>query len=114
MHEVSERYENLMAAIKPTNGQLDIPFFSSVTGQRTFDAASLGPSYWRSNMENPVLFLSAVESAFLAKDQWSTALEIGPHSTLSGPFRQIYQTLGEKVNYTNTLTRGDDCTKSVL
>jgi acyl transferase domain-containing protein len=114
MQEVSERYQNLMASIKPAQGKLAIPFFSSVTGRCTLEATCLGPSYWRSNMESPVLFLSAVESAFQAKDKWSTALEIGPHSTLSGPFRQICQALGEKVNYTNTLARGDNCTKSVL
>lgn len=114
MQEVSERYQELMASIKPAQGKLAIPFFSTVTGRCTLDAAGLGPSYWRSNMERPVLFLSAVESAFQAKDKWSTALEIGPHSTLSGPFRQICQALGEKVHYTNTLARGDCSTKSIL
>jgi acyl transferase domain-containing protein len=114
MQEVSQQYENLMAAIKPAQGKLAIPLFSSVRGRSTRDAASLGPSYWRSNMENPVLFLSAVESALQIKDLFSSALEIGPHSTLSGPFRQICQDMGEKIQYTNTLTRGVNGTQSVL
>ena len=116
MQEVSKRYENLMAsiAIKPAQGKLSIPFFSSVTGCCIYDAASLGPSYWVSNMENPVLFLSAVKSALRIKDKCSIALEIGPHSTLSSPFRQICLDVEEKIQYMNTLTRGEDCTNSVL
>lgn len=114
MQEVSQLYENLMASIKPAGGKLAVPFFSSVRGCSTRDAASLGPSYWRSNMESPVLFLSAVESALQVKDLFSSVLEIGPHSTLSGPFRQICQEMGEKIQYTNTLTRGVNCTQSVL
>jgi acyl transferase domain-containing protein len=114
MQEVSQLYENLMASIKPAEGKLAVPLFSSVRGCSTRDAASLGPSYWRLNMERPVLFLSAVESALQVKDLFSSALEIGPHSTLSGPFRQICQEVGEKIQYTNTLTRGVDCTQSVL
>jgi hypothetical protein len=114
MQAVGELYENLMASIKPKHGKLSVPFFSSVTGHSTYDAASLSPSYWRLNLESPVLFLSAVESALQGKNELSIALEIGPHSTLSGPFRQICKDLEGKVHYTSTLTRGVDCTNTVL
>lgn len=116
MGDVSKRYESLMASIdiKPAEGQLPVPFFSSVTGRCIQDAASLGPSYWVSNMNNPVLFLSAVESVLRIKEKCSVALEIGPHSTLSGPFRQICQDMEEKIQYISALTRGADCTNSVL
>lgn len=114
MQAVSKLYENLIASIGPRHGKLSIPFFSSVRGYCINDAASLSPSYWRSNMESPVLFLSAVESALRGKDECSIALEIGPHSTLSGPFRQICKDIEQNIQYTNTLTRGADCTNTVL
>jgi acyl transferase domain-containing protein len=114
MKAVGQRYENLMSAIQPAKTKLSIPFFSSVTGNCIYEASSLGPSYWRSNMESPVLFLSAVESALQAEAECSIALEIGPHSTLSGPFRQICKDLEQKLQYLSTLNRGSDCTNTVL
>jgi SAM-dependent methyltransferase len=114
MRAVSKRYENLMATIEPAQGKLAVPFFSSVTGCPAHEAAALGPSYWRSNMENPVLFLSAVESALHSKAECNIALEIGPHSTLSGPFSRICKEMKHKIQYVSTLTRGTDCTNAVL
>jgi acyl transferase domain-containing protein len=114
MRTAVKRYEDLIASIQPRHGKLSIPFFSSVTGHRTNDATSLSPSYWASNMRSPVLFLSAVESALRREDEFSIALEIGPHSTLSGPFRQICKDMEQKIQYINTLTRGADCTTTIL
>src|SRR5450432_3913176 len=99
MRTAVKRYEDLIASIQPRHGKLSIPFFSSVTGHRTNDATSLSPSYWASNMRSPVLFLSAVESALRREDEFSIALEIGPHSTLSGPFRQICKDMEQKIQY---------------
>ena len=114
MRSVGKYYEQLIASIKPTREPLEIPFFSSVTGLATYDTASLGPSYWRSNMENPVLFLSAVESALRDTDKFNMALEIGPHAALSGPFRQICKDMKQSIPYTNCLSRGEDSTSTIL
>lgn len=69
-----------------------LPFFSSVTGgifgnQKGND---LGPKYWQTNLESPVLFKSAV-SALLESHNFPNeiVLELGPHSALAGPLRQI-------------------------
>ncbi|KAL6897583.1 polyketide synthase [Trichoderma evansii] len=51
--------------LKPFIQSLDptTPFYSSVTGKRLNGAGSLDAHYWRSNMERPVLFNTALRSA---------------------------------------------------
>lgn len=115
MKSVGVVYEALISGITPLPGSLAIPFFSSVTGQVITDPAQLGASYWRSNMELPVLFLSAVNSALdNGKQEFGQALEVGPHGALGGPFRQICKALGKTVVYNSCLSRGSDSTVSIL
>ncbi|KAL1961386.1 hypothetical protein VTO42DRAFT_114 [Malbranchea cinnamomea] len=114
MKAVGSYYQQLMDSIETTQERLSIPLFSSVTGEATYDPTSLGPSYWRSNLENPVLFLSAVERALEETDRFSMALEVGPHSALSGPFRQICKDVKTVIPYVSCLNRGADCTNSLL
>ncbi|KAK2782399.1 Type I Iterative PKS [Onygenales sp. PD_12] len=114
MKAVGTYYQQLMDSLETTGENLTVPLFSSVTGHPIYDASSLGPSYWRSNLENPVLFLSAVESALRETDRFSMAVEIGPHSALSGPFRQICKDMKIGVPYTSLLNRGANCTNSCL
>lgn len=114
MRTVGKHYEKLIGSIKTAPRPLEIPFFSSVTGLVTYDASLLGSSYWRANMENPVLFLSAVQSALQDTDKFSMALEVGPHAALSGPFRQICQDQKQSIPYTNCLSRGEDSVSTIL
>lgn len=71
-----------------TNGS-EVAFFSSVYGGPN-PWGSLGPTYWRSNLESPVLFNEAV-NAMLGSINIDIIAEIGPHSALQGPLRQILQ-----------------------
>lgn len=105
MRTVGAQYESLIAGIETGPRALESPMFSSVTGKAVHNAASLGPSYWRANMENPVLFLSAVQMALTSEHKFSVALEVGPHSALAGPFRQISKEINHPLVYTNCLTR---------
>ncbi|XP_014551027.1 hypothetical protein COCVIDRAFT_113947 [Bipolaris victoriae FI3] len=115
MMSVGPVYRELISTIKsPHDNSLPIPFFSSVTGMETRDASLLGPNYWKSNMENPVLFLSAVESALKSTQEFGLALELGPHSALSGPFRQICKDRSKTVTYDSCLSRSSDSTQSLL
>ena len=54
------------------------------------NASAIRPStaYWRRNLESPVLFLQAVERVLDSTDV-NMFIEIGPHSALKGPIRQI-------------------------
>lgn len=114
MRSVGIFYEELISTIKTSTNSLIIPFFSSVTGQATYDASLLGPTYWRANMERPVLFLSAVENALESMQEFGLALELGPHSALSGPFRQVCKESDKRIIYNSCLSRGADATTTIL
>ncbi|KAJ5958028.1 polyketide synthase-nonribosomal peptide synthetase [Penicillium vulpinum] len=68
------------------------PMVSSVTG-RVIDVEtdSLPPSYWSENLRSRVLFNTAVQvlGSNPAFKGVKSVIEIGPHSALSGPFKQI-------------------------
>ncbi|CAG8034304.1 unnamed protein product [Penicillium salamii] len=90
-----------------------LPFFSSVTGQIITDPRGLDALYWRRNLESPVLFTEAIQS--VPAGGASVFLEIGPHSALAAPLRQIFRTLaGRSPIYIPTVFRYDDNAKSQL
>lgn len=90
-----------------------LPFFSSVTEGVIEMSALLGPDYWEANLNSPVLFSSAVNNV-LNHQKISLFLEIGPHSTLAGPLRQICSEVGSTFLYVPTMLRGNDCVESLL
>jgi acyl transferase domain-containing protein len=60
----------------------------------------LDAGYWRSNLESPVLFSTAVQNLInQQKSQALIFLEIGPHSTLSASLRQIFAAHSVKNSY---------------
>lgn len=90
-----------------------VPFYSSVSGKITTD---LSTSYWVQNLVSPVLFKTAVQ-VLLADSPSSSNLafvEVGPHSALAGPTRQILQSEGRSAEYIATLTRNTEAYESVL
>ncbi|TVY84105.1 Highly reducing polyketide synthase FUM1 [Lachnellula suecica] len=112
MQAYGDAYEDSIKYIE-SSGELSIPFFSSVTGKivtacKTFDAA-----YWRSNLESPVLFSTAITNIIKAKFNNPVVLEIGPHSALAGPLRQIFQAENTPFTYISSLQRGKDSTESI-
>ncbi|KAK4150451.1 putative polyketide synthase [Chaetomidium leptoderma] len=94
-------------------------FFSSVTSKPIKDATGLAsPYYWAINLVSPVRFHGAV-SNLLAQHSWaetpsSILLEIGPHSALAGPLRQICEAAAQPCNYIPSQTRGKDSAASLL
>ncbi len=91
----------------------DAEFFSSVTGEPKstgFDA-----TYWKKNMESPVLFSQAVQC--LMKKGDVHLVEIGPHSALELPIKQIRKELDvteDRIPYSCSLTRGQDAAECCL
>lgn len=106
MEEVKHRYEALLCkCILAQSPQ--VPFFSSVTGNvAKKDAGVLGASYWTQNLVSPVLFFSAVNAISRNISSRKIFLEIGPHSALAGPIRQILRANEVAVEYIPTLIRG--------
>ncbi|KAL8704809.1 MAG: hypothetical protein Q9201_002041 [Fulgogasparrea decipioides] len=95
-------------------------WISSVDPSTTQSTKTLTPSYWRKNLESPVLFSPAVET--LAKTQGldlNLLVEIGPHAALAGPLRQIRAELDkqDKVKLApclGSIIRGEDGCRNML
>ncbi|KAI5468189.1 putative polyketide synthase [Mariannaea sp. PMI_226] len=84
-----------------------VPFYSTVYGKQISESTTLDAQYWQLNIESPVLFRTAV-SQMLADIPNTAHLEIGPHSALAGPLRQIYKETGRSAPYTSVAERGQD------
>ncbi|KAJ3578773.1 hypothetical protein NPX13_g1790 [Xylaria arbuscula] len=93
---------------------------SSVTGQVVDSCAeSLKPGYWSDNLRNRVLFNTAVQQlgSNAEFESLTHLIEVGPHSALAGPFKQICQenkSLGGRVAYLPSLKRKENDTDRLL
>lgn len=115
MQDIGEEYEILLKG----HVQSTVPrilFFSSMTATVIREAGELDSSYWRRNLESPVLFSTAVIDCIENQSNTQLFLEIGPHSALSGPLRQIFQAVTgqHQPSYVSSLIRSKDCTESLL
>ncbi|KAF2656390.1 hypothetical protein K491DRAFT_778066 [Lophiostoma macrostomum CBS 122681] len=92
---------------------------SSVCPEELTEEMEIGPSYWRRNLESPVLFAQAIEVLVgHSTEELDVLLEIGPHPALSGPIKQITQLVkghGMKTPaYLGSLKRGRGDLESIL
>ncbi|KAI0101373.1 hypothetical protein GGR51DRAFT_530505 [Nemania sp. FL0031] len=89
MAEVGKEYHSMIEGkIRPRKPR--VQFFSSVTGDVIEDDRELNAQYWQDNLELPVLFQEAINSILKENDGHDIIfLEIGSHSALAGPIRQI-------------------------
>ena len=99
MELVSRSYEELLGDLHP-NLCVPVEFFSSLRGCKV-DPRFLTTSYWVDNLKSPVLFSSAASelcqmTTVDSRKGVDILVEIGPHSALQGPIRQILQSLGGK------------------
>lgn len=115
MGEIGGMYEKLLDGFvkdkKPS-----VPFYSSVTEKQIKTSGQLGPSYWRRNLENPVLFSPAVQLMMHSTVEDTVYLEISPHAALSGPLRDIFKSVQMPTasTYLPTLIRNESGPKSIL
>ncbi|KAG4443875.1 hypothetical protein IFR05_000641 [Cadophora sp. M221] len=118
MAEIGPEYEASMTAAGVVGKVHTIPFFSSVSGEFFAPAGKsrFGPKYWRHNLQRPVLFNSAVNSAIMQQIGPSKQifLEVGPHAALAGPLRQILTQNSSTGSYISTLSRRTDSAESWL
>ncbi|KAI1858549.1 uncharacterized protein JN550_012596 [Neoarthrinium moseri] len=126
MRTIGQGYEMSLNACMPKrsakmSAQEDSPviitqavFFSSVYGQAA-PWSILGPKYWRQNLESPVLFHQGV-SQMLTQATPDILIEIGPHSALQGPLRQLANSMDgiQFPAYYAAITRGSDNVKDIL
>ncbi|OJK01834.1 hypothetical protein ASPACDRAFT_50671 [Aspergillus aculeatus ATCC 16872] len=119
MQEVGEQYSRLIEAAWPAlpgnSNDREVRFFSSVgiDGPNWYSSKTsktLPLSYWRQNLESPVQFTAAITRILEEKGK-SHLIEIGPHSALQLPIKQIRTFLAQSVDdvpYSATLVRDKD------
>ena len=90
---------------------------SSVTDSVLDPGQAVNEEYWCQNLTSPVLFNQAIQR-IATDEQFSKVdlmIEIGPHSALSGPIRQICVEFGfDKLGYVPSLVRGADSAGQLL
>lgn len=113
MKELASQYLHLIPDVS-TPKDPRVSFYSSVTCQKISHGAELGTQYWVDNLTSPVRFSTAVDKILLESGR-KTFVEIGPHSSLAGPVRQIFKAANATTaEYTSVLTRGQDSHASLL
>ena len=122
MKPVAAKYEALVRQAK-TSSPFDLPtptnarMVSSVTNSIIPYDTIIDETYWSANLRSPVLFNQAVQTIMTSPEfgDVDMLIEIGPHSALSGPIKQIKSDLGlEKLGYLPTLLRGTDSATQML
>ncbi|PMD36739.1 BcPKS8, polyketide synthase [Hyaloscypha variabilis F] len=98
----------------------EVRFYSSLLGH-LIDGSQLQPSYWVGNLTQAVRFSEALtamtEPAKGHKTGVNMLIEIGPHSALAGPIKQILKAAGAnaaKIPYASALVRKRDAVETAL
>ena len=120
MSLLGHEYEDYISAIKLYNdkkpaGTSNVRMMSTVTNQFVERDLTCTPSYWRTNLESPVLFSDSFQN--MVADHGYNLIEIGPHPTLELPIKQIRKKLqlsDSQLLYFPTLFRGKDSVDSML
>ncbi|KAI0159906.1 ketoacyl-synt-domain-containing protein [Hypoxylon sp. FL1284] len=121
-HHMNLLAKDYQASIDQLEGPVstEVRFHSSLLGRRC-DGSELEPSYWIQNLTCPVRFNEAVQTMLEPIDGHRTGvnmlLELGPHSALQGPIKQILKEVGgdaAKVPYVSALARKKDAVETAL
>jgi hypothetical protein len=110
MQAAAADFTSRLEGLQLQNKEPLIPFYSSVTGERNTD---MSPAYWVRNAVSPVLFNNVIQTA-LDDFKSPVFVEIGPHSALAGPIRQILQLKNSTAQYIPTLIRNQHAVSSTL
>ncbi|KAL2816617.1 hypothetical protein BDW59DRAFT_166262 [Aspergillus cavernicola] len=118
MQAVSTKFYQSLENVAAKQPHPSTRFFSSVTGLEK--TSPLAASYWLDNLVSQVRFFPALQQltqTHHAPSSESLAfVEIGPHSALQGPIRQIMNcgALRAKWSYTPSLIRNKDAHEAAL
>lgn len=115
MEPAAKAYSNPLAALprSSTNPSIRAKLYSSVIG-RLYTKESIPVTYWRENMENPVLFAPAV--AAMREAGMTHVVEIGPHSTLRSPTMETIKSVAsdKPFSYSAAVKRNADAVSVIL
>ncbi|KAF3768165.1 FabD/lysophospholipase-like protein, partial [Cryphonectria parasitica EP155] len=131
MEECAAKYASMVGDLHgpiQSFGQKQVCMVSSVTGCCADASELLSPSYWSQNMVAPVQFSQAL-SAICSKSPSENGvgvydgapavnllIELGPHSTLQVPIREILadRDENESITYSSILKRGQSAHATTL
>lgn len=119
MNLIAKNYRaSILKLDKPIN--TNVKFHSSLLG-RLVDGVELEPQYWVDNLTNPVRFSEALQSMMEPERDGQPGVnmlvELGPHSALQGPIKQVLKGLGggaAKVPYASALIRKQNAVSTAL
>lgn len=111
-----EVYHKMLTSPKRRTRSPQVPLYSAITGD------VLGPEaidfhHWQMNLESPTLFDQACQLLLKSETSVNVMIEVGPHSALAGPIRQITASLcfaPDRLTYLYSLVRGNDGVDDVL
>lgn len=86
------------------------PLYSTVTGKQVVEP--LGPSYWRRNLREPVMFAPAIGT--LLDAGFDAFVEVSPHPTLVSAVEETARLAGKQIVATGSLSRRGPEIKHVL
>lgn len=124
MKKVAVEYRQSIIHIKSQTPNPSVKFYSSVTSVKK--AENFNADYWTDNLISPVRFGDTLE--LICRKELSGSdpggvvplnlfIEIGPHSALAGPVRQVINSLGLttfKSHYLSTLVRDRNSVVALL
>ncbi|KAL5349231.1 hypothetical protein ACLOAV_005519 [Pseudogymnoascus australis] len=118
MELVQEAYWASIKNIQCGRRQRDVHMISSVHGEEVQDA-DLDASYWCKNLTSPVRFSDSLAKLLRLtqdKDRGAVAVvEIGPHSALAGPIKQIIKGSNlQGIEYLPVLVRKQDASNTAI
>lgn len=106
---------NTNASIVPASRQHKTEWFSSATSDKLGHGAMLESMYWRENLQAPVQFSRAVQNMMASESaSIDILLEVGPHSALKSPLRQILSQMSKELSYLPSLRRHEDGMRNML
>lgn len=114
MRDIAGDYLVAIEPLEP-NADSSIQFHSSVKG-RQIDTAELTAAYWVNNLTSPVQFVDAIKGMYSKGIRPDILVEIGPHSALESPIRDIMKSsgLGSEARYLPSLVRDHDASLTTL
>jgi acyl transferase domain-containing protein/acyl-CoA synthetase (AMP-forming)/AMP-acid ligase II/acyl carrier protein len=92
-------------------GHTSLPMLSTVTGQPV-NALELGPSYWWSNLRQPVRFAPVIKD--LLSEEPTIFLEMSPHPTLVHNLQELQNECGHREAVLGSLQRDTVDLRSML
>jgi NADPH:quinone reductase-like Zn-dependent oxidoreductase/malonyl CoA-acyl carrier protein transacylase len=119
MKLVAKEYQDSLQSLEPPK-PTGVKFHSSLLGHLV-DGSELQPSYWVDNLTQAVRFSEALTDMCAPAHGFKTGVnmivEIGPHSALAGPVKQILKSCGPnamKIPYAPALVRKRDAVETAL